>query len=302
MKPLMLLPCAALILGWPQPAAQAPPDTEIHLAPLSREGGAITVGQPVNITNSPGYDNQPSFTPDGGAVLFTSARGGAAGETDIFRYDLATRQTSRVTETPEREYSPTVTPDGRHISVVRVEADGTQRLWKFTLDGKQPSLVLPDVKPVGYHAWMGDDTLALFVLGEPATLQVASAASGKAETIVTGIGRSIQRMPDGGVSFVRREAVEGGKPAFTIMKLTRKPAGGYEPAALVQPPAPGSDPDVAWTPDGTMLVASGGTLHAWRPGAAGWRVVADLSALGLRGVSRLAVSQSGAWIALVAQP
>ena len=37
------------------------------------------------------------------------------------------RRISRVTQTPESEYSPTVMADGAHISVVRVEADGTQR-------------------------------------------------------------------------------------------------------------------------------------------------------------------------------
>jgi hypothetical protein len=283
------------------PTIQAPPDTEIYLAPLSRERGTIAVGQPINISNSPGYDNQPSFTPDGRAILFTSARGGSNGETDIHRYDVGTRQVSRVTQTAEREYSPAVMPDGKHISVVRVEADGTQRLWKFTLDGREPSLVLTDIKPVGYHAWIDATTLALFVLGQPATLQVASTASGKAETIVSGIGRSIQRMPDGGVSFVRREAADGAKPVFTLMKLVRKADGTFATSVLVQPPAPGSEPEVVWTPDGTMLVASGGTLYGWRQGDSAWKPIADLAALGLQSVSRLAVSPAGDRLALVIQ-
>ena len=44
-----------------QAAAPPPPDTEIFLAPLTLRAGAPVVGPPVNITNSPGYDNQPSF-------------------------------------------------------------------------------------------------------------------------------------------------------------------------------------------------------------------------------------------------
>src|SRR5947207_2523419 len=111
----------------PTPAptqAAAPPDTEIFLASLTSSDGRPVVGPAVNITRSPGYDNQPSFTPDGNSVLFTSIRGGR--QTDIYRYDFSSGATVRVTDTPESEYSPTVTPDGAHISVIRVEADGTQ--------------------------------------------------------------------------------------------------------------------------------------------------------------------------------
>src|SRR5205085_2981521 len=118
-------------------------------------------------------------------------------QTDIYRYDIASAATARVTDTPEGEYSPTVTPDGAHFSVIRVEAGGTQRLWRFTLDGRNPELVLEDVKPVGYHAWIDDHTLALFVLGQPATLQLADTRSGKASEVARGILRSIQRIPRG---------------------------------------------------------------------------------------------------------
>jgi hypothetical protein len=59
---------------------------------------------------------------------------------------------------------------------------------------------------------------------------------------------------------------------------------------------------VAWTPDGTLLMAHGGMLHAWREGESTWRAVADLNALGLRNVTRLAVSPGGDRIAIVATP
>ena len=39
------------------------------------EDGKVEIGKPINISNSTGYDNQPSFTPDGATVLFTSVRG-----------------------------------------------------------------------------------------------------------------------------------------------------------------------------------------------------------------------------------
>jgi hypothetical protein len=61
-------------------------------------------------------------------------------------------------------------------------------------------------------------------------------------------------------------------------------------------------PDLAWTPDGMLLMATGGKLYFWRRGQAQMTAGADLDALGLRGVTRLAVSPRGDRIALVAQP
>ena len=132
---------------------------------------------------------------------------------------------SQVTRTPESEYSPTVTPDGAHISVIRVEADGTQRLWRFTLDGGAPELVLAGVKPVGYHAWADDHTLVLFVLGSPATLQLADTSAGDAEILVTGINRSIQRIPGRHDQLRRAHDGEGGAtPRCRFASSIRRPS------------------------------------------------------------------------------
>ena len=60
----------------PAPApAQPPPSTEIYVASLAVKGEVLTIGAPENISKSPGYDNQPFFTPDGKSLLFTSDRG-----------------------------------------------------------------------------------------------------------------------------------------------------------------------------------------------------------------------------------
>lgn len=299
------------------PDQAPPPSTDVYVATLTMSGATATVGKPENISNNPGYDNQPFFTPDGAAVLFTSDRGASERvllkepvqriapaqqvtvvrrtQTDVFRYDLATRRLSRVTATPESEYSPTVMPDGQGISVIRVEQDGTQRLWRFTLDGQKPALVLENIKPVGYHAWLDATTLALFVLGPPATLQVADTRSGTAQILATDIGPSVQRIPSGGVSFVQ----QGGKES-TIAQVVLE--GGKPVVKPLTAPVPGArQVHLTWTPDGTLLMAHSGWLHAWKPGDSAWRAVADLDALGLKDVTRLAVSPRGDRIAIVAQ-
>ena len=316
-----------ITLEFARPSLQAsvppprPADTDIFLATLSQSGDVLTVGPPVNITNSPGYDNQPSFTADGRQILFASDRGvvtrdrasspaRALPATDIYRYEIATRRIWRVTNTPESEFSPLLMPDGARVSLVRVERDGTQRLWSVKFDGSPSEAVplLPDVKPVGYHAWVDERTVALYVLGaanEPSTLQVADLDTGKTEVVATNIGRSLQRMPSGAISFVQRDPGADGSPAVATIKQLFNAAQPQRRSigvgVLTRPAAGTADPFLAWLPDGSALMGSGTTLYRWRPGSEEWTIVARLEGSGLSDVSRLAVSPTGDRLAIVAQ-
>ncbi len=183
---------AVLVAASTLAAQSAPPGTDIYLVRL--RGGAIS-DPPVNLTHRPGYDNQPAFTPDGRAMLYTAI--GADGQADIYRLDLQTRTSTQLTHTAESEYSPTPMPTGNGFSVVRVERDSTQRLWAFNAQGQAPVLLLPDIAPVGYHLWLDAHTLALFVLGAPNALEIADTQTGTARVIAHDIGRSLQRVPNG---------------------------------------------------------------------------------------------------------
>ena len=280
-----------LLVGLVAGVAQAQTGTDIYLARLSRSGAAVTVAAPVNVTQRPGYDNQPSFTPDGRAVLFTSIREGRPA--DIYQYNVATSATTRLTRTAESEYSPTVTPDGASFSVIRVEADSTQRLWKFRLDGSTPELVLTDVKPVGYHAWGDAHTLGVFVLGDPATLQIADTRTGAATVVAERIGRSLHKVPGAAaISFFHRS-----EPAPHYIKVIDLGSRAIRPVA---PALEGSE-FYAWLPDGTLIMGSASKLFTWSPAGERWVEVADLAAQGVVGISRLAVSPDGVMLAFVAE-
>ncbi|HWC73851.1 MAG TPA: hypothetical protein VG454_07925 [Gemmatimonadales bacterium] len=278
----------------PPPAPAPPPATDIYLAELHVAHNRVTIGTPVNVTARPGYDNQPFFLADGRAFLYTSVRDSQA---DIYRYDIEAKASVRVTATRESEYSPTPLPDGTGFSVVRVEADSTQRLWAFDFDGSRPRLVLDSIKPVGYHAWADDHTLVLFVLGSPSTLQIADAsAPGARGTVVArDIGRSLQRIPNrSSVSFVQRDSVAG--PWLEELEpRTRRVT------KLVKAP-PGAD-FFAWTPAGLVITGSGSKLYQWDPRRGGaWEEIADLAGAGLTNITRLAVSPKGDRLAIVAVP
>jgi len=290
-----LLLAPALQQSAAPPAQAAPPDTEIYLAPLSQQQGGWNVGTPRNISNNKGYDNQPYFRRDG-SVLFTSMRDGK--QTDIYLYDQGSAKVARLTDTPESEYSPTETPDGG-ISVIRVEADGTQRLWRFSAVGTDPRLLLAEVKPVGYHAWSGDHTLALFVLGQPATLQLADTRSGAARVLAHDIGRSLQPIPGTThISFVQRSKT--GESTELMIKELDPASGTVSDLTMAVPGS--AEADCAWAPDGTLFMAKADHLFGWKRGAAGWTDIADLARMSLAGVTRLALSPDGRQLALVARP
>jgi hypothetical protein len=278
-----------------QANAAPPPATDIYIADLHVTNGKVIVGTPLNVTARPGYDNQPFFLPSGHAFLYASVRKDR--QADIYRYDLDRKISTRVTSTRESEYSPTPLPKGAGFSVVRVEADSTQRLWAFDADGTHPRLVVDSIKPVGYHAWADDHTLVLFVLGTPATLQIADARSpGARGTVVAhDIGRSLQRIPGrAAVSFVQRDSVAGNW-------LEEIDVSTRQVTKLVKTPA-GADFFV-WTREGLVLTASGTTLLQWDPQRdGGWNTVADFRAAGLSSISRLAVSPRGDRLAIVALP
>jgi len=270
--------------------AQQPPSTDIFLAPLSIDNGRPMIGTPVNVTNRPGYDNQPSFTPDGHAFLFTSTH--EDGQSDIYRYDLASKQITRLTTTPESEYSPTVMPGGKRFSVVRVESDSTQRMWSFALDGSDPTLLLETVKPVGYYAWIDANNVALFVLGKPNALVHADIRTGRADTLSRNIGRSLQPLPSGGgFSFVAHV------DSVSSVRVVQWPANSRRAEVAL----PRGSEDFAWLTRDLILTSSGSKFLYWRRGVPGL-AAADFSDADLAGITRLAVSPDRRWLAFVAIP
>jgi hypothetical protein len=269
--------------------AQARPSTDVWVVPMRQAGSAVSFGEPRNVTQRTGYDNQPSFTPAGDAVLYTAI--GADGQADTWKFTLPDGKPVRLTHAPIGVYSPTVMPDGRSFSVIRVEADSTQRLWRFPLDGQgAPSLVLEKIKPVGYHAWVGDHTLVIFVLGNPSTLQVADERTQTSEIVARNVGRALVRVP--------------GRDAVTFLQQVRDSASWITDLdvrtnttrRLMQPP-PGADYHV-WAPNGALLAASGSRVYVWTDGR--WDVAADFGPWGVKNLSRLAVSPRGDWLAFVA--
>jgi dipeptidyl aminopeptidase/acylaminoacyl peptidase len=268
------------------------PGPDVFLVAIRMKGLTVELtGTVRNATSRPGYDNQPSWSPDGKSVYYTSTREDA--QADIYRIDVASGVSTRITRTaPESEYSATVMADGKGISVIRVELDSAQRLWRFPLDGTAPSVMLPALKPTGYQAWASPSTVAIFVLGSPNALAFADLATNRVDTVARNIGRSLHRIPGTAhISFSQNISdteswIQEFDPASrTITRRARLPAGVE---------------DYAWTPDGGLVAGDGSKIVVWSSDA--WQVVGDLAQQGISGITRLAVSPDGKWIAVVGVP
>ena len=73
----------------------------------------------------------PRFSRDGSQVIYSLANGG---NTDIYRGDIASGSSSRLTEAPSIETAPSLSPDGSQI-VFESDRSGTQQLYIMSSNG-----------------------------------------------------------------------------------------------------------------------------------------------------------------------
>jgi hypothetical protein len=177
--------------------------------------------------------------------------------------------------------------------VVRVEADSSQHLWLFTLQGQPVRRAPGDVTGVGYYAWGDRNTLALFIADSVQSFVLSDVRTGGTTRIGERLGGSPPRAIPGqrAVSFMRQDSAD----AWWIQRLDLR----TQQATPLVKALPGSV-HYTWTPRGTLLMASGATLYEWNPAVdREWREIASFAAPGPQSITRIAVSARGDRIALV---
>ena len=145
--------------------------SDIYLFDLADQDSIISISNPINISKSEGYDNQPSFTEDGMAVLFSSFRNGQA---DISKYFLDENYRVWITNTEASEFSPASYPGKKKLfTCVRLNENETQLLYKYAYKNKLPEIIIPDMT-VGYYLWFNDKMIVSYVIGEIESLKVSN--------------------------------------------------------------------------------------------------------------------------------
>lgn len=145
------------------------PDTDLWLFKIETDKNKKSVlTHSANITNRSGYDNQPSFSPDGKKLFYVSI--GDDKQSDIFCYVVKSKKILRVTNTKESEYSPVISNDGKYLNSVVVEADSAQRIHFIDAKtGLHEKKIETD--SVGYYTFLNKDTVIFYKLTQPHSLR-----------------------------------------------------------------------------------------------------------------------------------
>lgn len=277
--------------------SQSLPSTNIYSFDMDKFGEQFEFKNPKFLTgfNPTGFNNQPQWMNNNELYLSVMTPRDTF-QTDIYSLSFLNNVLTRVTSTAESEYSPTLSPDRKHFSCVRVDAGrGTaQRLWIYPLDRADAGRDLLSLhQSIGYHTWLTDKKVALFTLdGSSNYLKIVNVEDQSSIQLLSGIGRSFGKLPDGKLAFVQKATAQTWyiKSMDPITYATQ----------IIMQTLPGSE-DFSVLADGTIFMGNGGKLYAYKYGDAQkeWREAMDFSKFGIGNIKRLAVNRDQNRIAIV---
>jgi len=260
------------------------PNTQVFVFDMAQRDTTITFSNPKYLTafNQRGYNNQPYWQDRN--VLLMSVQLPEMEQPDVFSFNLNTMTRTRMLRTRSGEYSPKSLGDGRKFSAIRQEyigQDTVLRLWEFPTnlsDNGRP--VFKYINGIGYYEWLNSVQVAMFLVGNPNTLAMASADSDRPRTLANNVGRCFKRLPSGNLAYVSKET-----PSWTIVEqnLYRLTDAPRQVTTCIQ----GSE-DFAVLPDGSYLMGGGSKIYRYDPiRAPRWKEVVDLRFYGIRNISRI---------------
>lgn len=263
------------------------PSTDLYMLTILNNGENLTLKGPVYISgfNPDGYNNQPSFINP--RELYVTTNMYDENFTDIVKLDLQDEKYYRITATDSiAEYSPTPNAVRSYFSAVRVEKDGkTQSLWLYPENhqtyGKR---VLKNIGNVGYHYWLSEEEVALFLVDDPMQLAIGNIKEDVTQIVLENIGRCFRQNPDGDLLFIHKIS-----PEKSYIKSYNAETNDF--TSIVETLA-GSE-DFELLNDGTFIMGSGSKLYKLNPEIDNsWLEVIDLAEFEIMNITRLAASRN----------
>lgn len=264
-------------------------ETDIYFFDLVVDKNMTKLRNMKNITDREGYDNQPSFSPDGLILYYSSDNEKSA--PDIYSYHVESGKETQLTDTFEKEYSPLVMPDGKHISFVQ-QYRRIQALVKMNLETKEITEISKKLNNVGYHCWINDNIVAIFEANSPPTLHIVNIEENEDEEIDEYVGRSIYINPvTKKLNFFNYDDEKG-----TIFELNN--ISSDEKKAIISMKA--NSHDFFIMSDGTILSTLGSIIYSFKEGKdENWNVFFDGQDKGINEITRVTVNPQMTKIAIV---
>jgi Tol biopolymer transport system component len=213
------------------------------------------------VTSFPGWDGQPSISPDGNFVAFARSGPDLPGVNDLWLKEVDGDGLRRLTDTPDlHEVGPAWSPDGRQVAFMAVDGSVSRGVFVISVvDGRKTKVAeggLPTWTPDGRSLVVTDrlpnGTLGLFhhviATGERRQLTSPSGDFSDARPAVSPDGRT--------VAFIR---LSRRSPTAAFFLL---PISGGEPVRRTDWAEPAGG--FTWTPDGRELLYASADLSGAR--------------------------------------
>ncbi|MFQ6553878.1 Tol-Pal system beta propeller repeat protein TolB [Aestuariibius insulae] len=182
----------------------------------------------------------PRFSRDGTQVIYSLSNGG---NTDIYRTDLGSGQSSRLTSAPSIETAPSLSPDGQQI-VFESDRSGTQQLYVMNANGGEPNRISFGDGRYGTPVWSPRGDLIAFTKQSEGRFFIGvMRTDGSEERLLTAspLDEGPTWSPNGRVLMFTRETLGAtGEPALYSVDIT-----GVN-LKRITTPGPASDP--SWGP------------------------------------------------------
>ncbi len=257
------------------------PNTEIYMLSYTQVEDNFTIRNCKLLThfNPDGYNNQPYFIDNDRLWLVTDYY--ASDNTEIVELNLLRNEMSRITKTPESEYSPKWTPDRAFFSCIRVDSLNNQNVWAYPYNRKNTGYnVLPSQNKVGYYTWTNESQLAMFELGPPIHLSIQNIGDIESTKVIEDIGRTLVTDNEGWVHFIHKMNDE----FWFIKKYHPETPEKIETVTQTLSKVE----DFALHKDGSYLMGNGSLLYRYDPSNnRPWVEVLDLKKYGISKITRL---------------
>ncbi len=182
----------------------------------------------------------PRFSRDAGSVIYSLANGG---NTDIYRTDLASGQSTRLTSAPSIETAPSFSPDGSQI-VFESDRSGGQQLYIMSANGGEPRRISFGEGRYGSPVWSPRGDLVAFTKQNAGRFHIGvMRTDGSEERLLTAsfLDEAPTWAPNGRVLMFTRETqgVEGAPGLYSVDISGRN---------LKRVPTLGAASDPSWGP------------------------------------------------------